>query len=146
MIKRIATLVTCLALTAAPVAASEGTAETRGQFPLVVMKRASETGPLLKAARDATGIHLRVEGRTGAQPKQDAGRQQRPWIQRHPVWAGALIGFGAGFGLTVIQPDNGIISKYAAGLVWGGVGAGVGALAGWGMSRDDDWDSSDNND
>lgn len=141
MIKHIAALVTCLAVTAGPVAASEGTAETRAQVPLVVMKRASERAPLLTAAREATGIHLRVEGRIGARPKQDAGRQQRPWIQRHPVWAGALIGFGAGFGLTVLQADNGIISKYAAGLVWGGVGAGFGALAGWGMSRDEDWDN-----
>jgi hypothetical protein len=54
-----------------------------------------------------------------------------------------MAGFGVGFLLPFTAGNHGIISPAAAGLVWGGLGAGLGALAGWGISREDDGSSTD---
>jgi hypothetical protein len=70
-------------------------------------------------------------------------------MERHPVWAGALVGFGAGVALTyAVAGDDDeeflkVISTGGAALVWGGVSAGVGALAGWGIGRNRDDDYAD---
>jgi hypothetical protein len=64
-------------------------------------------------------------------------------MERHPVWAGTLIGFGAGFALTYAlgateKKDPNAIFKgmdpFGPALVFGGIGA----LAGWGIGRDRD--------
>ena len=68
-------------------------------------------------------------------------------MERHPVWAGALVGFGAGVALTYAGDDDEeflkVISTGGAALVWGGVSAGVGALAGWGIGRNRDGEGAD---
>jgi hypothetical protein len=65
----------------------------------------------------------------------------RSWIERHPVWTGALVGFSAGFLLTYAVGDDDEhallrpVDPGGPALVWGGLGAGLGALAGWGIGR-----------
>ena len=62
-------------------------------------------------------------------------------MERHPVLAGALVGFGTGVVITyaITHDDDAellrVISPVAGTLFWGGVSAGVGALAGWGIGR-----------
>jgi hypothetical protein len=62
-------------------------------------------------------------------------------MERHPVLTGIVVGFGLGAGLTYAAArDDGKqsftpISTGSAALFWGSVGAGVGALAGWGFGR-----------
>ena len=51
------------------------------------------------------------------------------WAQRHPVATGALMGLGAGF-LLGAATTKGDIDPVFMGLVWGGAGAGAGALIG----------------
>jgi hypothetical protein len=65
-------------------------------------------------------------------------------MERHPVITGALAGFGAGVAITyAVAGDDkkeflSPISTGSAALFWGGVCAGVGALAGWGFGRNRD--------
>lgn len=67
-------------------------------------------------------------------------------MEKHPVWTGAMVGFSAGFLLTyaVAASDhhqNEVFTPVGPGgpaLVWGGVTAGIGALAGWGIGRNRD--------
>lgn len=101
-----------------------------------------EAGPLLKAS-----LNARVDtNRDEAAPQESpAARDQRSWIERHPVWTGAIGGYAAGFGLTYLTTDEGgIPGQGAAALFWGGVGAGIGALLGWAISRNQDDDYSAN--
>jgi hypothetical protein len=87
---------------------------------------------------------IRAARRVAAQTDQ---QRTGNWVERHPVWAGALIGFGAGFALTYAlgatehRDPNALFKGMDPGgpaLVFGGVGAGIGALAGWGIGRDRD--------
>lgn len=110
---------------------------------------AAEPGPLLKASlvKDPQKL-FRADVATSSRPLADDDAQDSGnWMERHPVWAGTLIGFGAGFLITYAvgaserqQPDQlfkGIPPSGPA-LVFGGVAAGVGALAGWGIGRSRD--------
>ena len=73
--------------------------------------------------------------KTAPAAKQD----DRSWVERHPVWTGAIAGFATGFSLTYLVTDEGgIPGPGGPALVWGGVGAGIGALAGWGVGRNRD--------
>ena len=59
-------------------------------------------------------------------------QQKRTWIGRHPVLFGTLVGFGGGF-LSGFLPADGVFHDFTAGfagIVWGGLGAGTGALVG----------------
>ena len=110
---------------------------------------ATDPGPLLKAslAKDPQK-HFRAEAVPSPRPfatdddTQDTGN----WMERHPVWTGAIIGFSAGFLLTyaVAASDDHNhqlftpVDPGGPALVWGGVAAGVGALAGWGIGRSRD--------
>ena len=60
------------------------------------------------------------------------------WVKRHPVWTGAIIGFTAGYLIGYLPGDDAVFYDFTAtfnGLVIGGLGAGVGALAGWVIGR-----------
>ena len=97
-------------------------------------------GPLLKAS-------FRPRFEVKPRPRQDAqdARDGRSWVERHPVWTGAIAGFGAVVGWTYLMTEpGGIPSRDGPALVWGGVGAGVGALIGWsiGRNRDDDYSAN----
>jgi hypothetical protein len=78
--------------------------------------------------RDPRFMGLRQQGSSG----------NRNWIQRHPVLFGTLVGFGTGFLIGYLPGDDAIFEDFTAefnGLVLGGIGAGAGALVGWGVSR-----------
>jgi hypothetical protein len=105
----------------------------------------SRPSPIREASLTTTPAKtLRLETGTTFRLVQDTYRDDRSWIERHPVWTGAIVGFGAGFGLTYLATHDDrdefikVMSPGAAGLFWGGVSAGVGALAGWGIGRNHD--------
>ena len=96
-----------------------------------------QDGPLLKASlKPNLPPPSHAEARQTSQP---AKHDDRPWVERHPVWTGAIAGFATGFALTFLVTDEGgIPGPGGPALVWGGVAAGVGALAGWGIGRNRD--------
>jgi hypothetical protein len=61
------------------------------------------------------------------------------WIGRYPVLCGTLAGFGTGFILGYKNgnpsarndPSSDYLTPEKKGLLWGGIGAGGGALLGW---------------
>jgi hypothetical protein len=133
MNSRIVAVIVCVAVGHASVASAAGP-----EAAVTVPARPVD-GPLLKASQDGSRLNLRDERGVTESRSQTSNRDDRPWVQRHPVWTGALIGFGAGFGLTFLASDNNsIVGPTGPALVWGGLGAGIGALAGWGISRNDD--------
>jgi len=104
----------------------------------------SNMGPLRRASCDKTTWTMRSDSR--AISHQDdaapAAADTRSWAARHPVWTGALVGFAAGFLITYAIPDShksnelfDMNYRADAALVFGGISAGVGALAGWGIGR-----------
>ena len=146
MTKRIVALSCCLSMVQGSVVAAEDILEKRpAQTVRAVMDVAPQAAPLRSGSlvKDAHAM-LRAETRRAVRPSQDCARDTRPWIERHPVWAGALIGFGTGVLLTYaasLDNDDELlknISPGGAALVWGGVSSGVGALAGWGIGRNRD--------
>jgi len=143
MIRRVAALTCCVALVA-PCAALAADDPLATQRPLTAptASPASPAGPILRASLNA-GTRLAAEAaanRHAAQRDPD----DRSWVERHPVWTGAMVGFGVGFGLTYLATHDDrdefikVMSTGAAGMFWGGVSAGVGALAGWGIGRNHD--------
>ena len=80
-----------------------------------------------------------VSAATRAFPQQQNQPKKRSWIGRHPVLLGTAAGFGAGFayGYKTGDPaarncpgcDN--LTPEAKGALFGGIGAGVGAVAGF---------------
>lgn len=73
-----------------------------------------------------------------AAQKDQQDQQKQGWIGRHPVLFGALAGFGAGFALGYPtgnsaargDPSSDYLTPEEKGLLFGGIGAGVGALIG----------------
>jgi hypothetical protein len=108
----------------------------------------SNVGPLRRASLEKPTLTPRSDSRAikradRDQAVPDPAPDTRSWSERHPVWTGALVGFSAGFLLTyaVAASDdhhNQLLTPVDPGgpaLVWGGLGAGIGALAGWGIGR-----------
>jgi hypothetical protein len=53
--------------------------------------------------------------------------QRRRWVQRHPIWTAALVGFGSGFLIGYLPGDDAVFDDFTAGFngtVVGGIGAG----------------------
>jgi hypothetical protein len=83
-----------------------------------------------------------------ARTMQGSVAQQRTWPARHPVLLGTLVGFGVGFAIGAATcryptaegsscsdwtyPGN---ARMLGGFTIGGFGAGIGAVAGWLVSR-----------
>ena len=137
MRSRIVAMVVCIALGHASVSVAEGPAKAVVSRSTGAREQLSE-GPLLKASRETSRLNLNDERVAAERRAQTTDRDDRPWMQRHPVWTGALIGFAAVYGLTMLTGEDGIVGRHGPALLFGGIGAGVGALAGWGMSRSDD--------
>jgi hypothetical protein len=108
----------------------------------------SQMGPLRRASLAKGGWAIPSEAASNRGQEQDSAAaapasDTRSWVQRHPVWAGAMVGFSTGFLLTyaVAASDDHhdeLLHPVGPGgpaLVWGGMGAGIGALAGWGIGR-----------
>jgi hypothetical protein len=146
MTKRIAVLSCCLALVQGSVAAQDIPQARHALLTAAAVAAAPQAGPLRKASLNIDSHRiLRAETRRAVRSIQDGCRESGPWMERHPVWAGALVGFGAGFLLTYAvthDSDEGefikIMSPAAGATFWGSVSAGVGALAGWGIGRNRD--------
>jgi hypothetical protein len=110
---------------------------------------AADAGPLLKASL-AKNPQQRFRTDTAASSRSvasdDDNQVTGTWMERHPVWTGAIVGFSAGFLLTYAvaaseDHSHQLLTPVDPGgpaLVWGGVAAGVGALAGWGIGRSRD--------
>jgi hypothetical protein len=145
MTKRIAALTCCLSLLQVCVVTAEET------HPALITSaaagRAPQAGPIRTALLSVTTqTMVRAETRAAARPVRDSGRPRGNWMERHPVWAGALVGFGTGVVLTyaMTRSDHDefitVMSPGAGAVIWGSVSAGVGALAGWGIGRNRDDD------
>jgi hypothetical protein len=142
MIRRIAAFTCCVALVVPHTAlAADDPLETPRPLTAPATSTTSQDGPIRRASINA-GTRLAVEAARTRHAQGD--RDDRPWVERHPVWTGAMVGFGVGFGMTYLATHDDrdefiqIMSPGAAGLFWGGVCAGVGALAGWAIGRSDD--------
>ncbi|MBK5298168.1 MAG: hypothetical protein JJE40_13505 [Vicinamibacteria bacterium] len=143
MTKRIAVLWCCLSLAQGSVVAAEDLIERR-PVPLTtaVGGTARQMGPRRPTSLvNAAHALLREEATRAIPPLQDC-EDRGTWMERHPVWAGAMVGFGTGVLLTyAVTHDNNegellkVMSPGAGALIWGSVSAGVGALAGWGIGR-----------
>jgi hypothetical protein len=143
--KQIATFC-CLMMIQSSVLIAGETGKTAPQPSAAVT--GSNMGPLRRASLDKTAWAIPSKPASNRRHDQDPAAaapapDTRSWVERHPVWTGAMIGFSAGFLLTyaVAASDdhhNELFHPVGPGgpaLVWGGVGAGIGALAGWGIGR-----------
>ncbi len=141
MRKKIAVLC-CLALAPAPLAAA-GDAKTPTTSVTRAFALGGSNGPLRAASLSRRTFDTNLTEHRSAR-QQDASRDKGSWMARHPVWTGAMIGFGAGVLITYASASHDddefltVISPGAAATFWGGVTAGVGALAGWGIGRNRD--------
>jgi hypothetical protein len=81
--------------------------------------------------REAASRELRLAVQSSASAQQQP--EQRSWPGRHPVLFGALVGLGVGLGVeaAVIPGASGGEPHSVYLPMFGGVGAGTGALAGW---------------
>ena len=149
MRRRVAAMSCCLSLVHVSVLAADDAAASRPAPLTVAIVNATPTiGPVRNASLNSSAVMTYIgETKSPARPRQDSDDDRRPWVERHPVWTGAILGFAAGFALTYLATHDSndgrmfkVMSPGAAGVIWGGVSAGVGALAGWGISRSGDDD------
>jgi hypothetical protein len=147
MKERIAALC-CLMLVQSSVVTAGEVTTTTSPSNAPAVQAATQGGPLLHASLSKETakrflLQTRWDGRQ--QPAPD-DQDTRPWMERHPVWTGAMVGFAAGALLiyAVGASENhrdAVFTPVGPGgpaLVFGGVGAGIGALAGWGIGRSHD--------
>jgi hypothetical protein len=146
MTRRIAALSCCLLLLHSSVAAAADEGSTTYPSPLTLsaVNAAPPTGPIRAASMNKESLKVLDAGARTNQSGQNPDVDDRSWVERHPVWTGAILGFSTVFALTYMttrDDDDEFIKVMSAGagaLFWGGVGAGVGALAGWGIGRSRD--------
>jgi len=145
MKQRIATLCCLMVIQSSIVSAGEA-GNTAPQQPVSVTQRESKMGPLRRASLSRTTWTLRSETASRGHQDQDAApaADTRSWVERHPVWTGAMVGFAAGVTITYMATEGGhkpdqLLDlsglRDGAAIVFGGVTAGIGALAGWGIGR-----------
>ena len=147
MRRRIAALSCCLSLVHVSVAAAEDTpAAAATSVTVAIVGGAPQSGPIRAASLNGNTLHTYLGETTSAgRSIQDSMVEKDSWVERHPVWTGAVAGFSAGFALTYLathESDKGelltVMSPGAGALFWGGVCAGVGALTGWAVGRNRD--------
>jgi len=71
-------------------------------------------------------------------PSKESQSGSRSWIGRHPVLFGTIVGLGVGFAVGYATGDPNArdcpgcdnLTPEAKGVLWGGIGAGAGALSG----------------
>jgi hypothetical protein len=127
MTSRSVALFCCLSLVTGSVVSAQGQ-PARAQAP--------------KTLRDALTDTTRIARYATSAPARQTSAQQSNWAERHPVWTGAIVGFSVGVGLTYLAgqgDDRDQLFKGTApssvALFYGGIGAGIGALAGWGIGK-----------
>jgi hypothetical protein len=147
MTTRVAALC-CLSLMHGSVVAAEELVKDRPAAIVAAIGPDASGGPFRSASLSkAIETMLRADAPSAVGRSRSVGHGRGTWMERHPVWAGALVGFSLGVALTyVVTYDSNddelftVMSPAAGALIWGSVSAGVGALAGWGIGRnlDDD--------
>lgn len=152
MTRRIAAVVCCLSVVQpAALAADEIVPGRPAPLTLSRLDATAQPGPIRKASMNGDTMKKLSTGTGWPGRRLQDSYDDRSWVERHPVWTGAMVGFSAGFLITYAATHDDrdefiqIMSPGAAGIFWGGVCAGVGALAGWAMgrSRDDAPQSGD---
>lgn len=148
MRRRIAAVTCCLSLVHVSIAAADDTTSSRsGPLTLAVVNAAPQSGPIRNSSSTSEIVTRYLGEPSAAASLQERDAEAGSWLERHPVWTGAIVGFSAGFLLTYAathDSDKGellkVMSPGAGAMFWGGVTAGVGALAGWaiGRNRDDE--------
>jgi hypothetical protein len=87
--------------------------------------------PIQTSARiEVARLVAAVEAAAPVAGLRQASPQRRNWVQRHPVWTAAMVGFGSGFLIGYLPGDDAVFDDYVAwfnGTVVGGIGAGAGA-------------------
>lgn len=89
-------------------------------------KLISDSSEIDRIAREVvqdSQMHLSDDHKT-------ANDEGESWRQRHPIGFGSLVGFGVGFGYCVLLATGGDLNFPYAVLIFGGMGAGIGALIG----------------
>ena len=146
MTRRIAVLSCCLSLVQGSVVAAEDLSQG---WPAPLTKAAVDPVQQLGPRRPTTLVNsaraLVREEATRVTTLLQNCEGRGTWMERHPVWAGAMVGFGAGVLMTYAITHNSnegellkVMSPGAGAMIWGSVSAGVGALAGWGIGRNRD--------
>jgi hypothetical protein len=147
MTKRIVALSCCLALVQGSVVAAQDSPASRpASLTLAAVDAVPQPGPIHRASLGKNSdTLLNVEARWASRPVQDESGSNESWVERHPVWTGAILGFAAGFVLTYAAThDNNenelfkVMDPAGGAFIWGSVCAGIGALAGWGIGRNRD--------
>ena len=89
----------------------------------------------LATVREAIRIASRDALRQTA--AQQSPRETKPWMERHPVWFGLMVGasVGAAWGAASCSDGCFPIGAGGAAMVGSWWGAGAGALIGWGVGR-----------
>lgn len=138
----VALLSCCLLLGHGSVAAAQDLLEKPAPPAIAAAETAPRVGPLGRTSLVGYAHEMLRVDRARDVQLQDCARDNGTWMERHPVWAGALVGFGTGALLTyAVTHDNNegelfkVMSPGAGAVIWGSVSAGVGALAGWGIGR-----------
>jgi hypothetical protein len=67
--------------------------------PSSVADTIAKRSPLRDASLNADAGKMRRGTAAERARAQVAYVDDRPWVERHPAWTGAIVGFGAGFGL-----------------------------------------------
>jgi hypothetical protein len=137
MARRIAAIVCTLSVVHGSVCSAQVIGEYQKRVPVPTVVDQYD-GPLRRASLSRSTVPTTATAR--AQSDDDGSRGS--WMERHPALTGALLGFGIGFGLTYAvaagaDKDEFLTPVDAGGpaLVYGGIAAGFGALAGWGIGR-----------
>jgi hypothetical protein len=142
MFKRIAAIWCCLSLVPASVLVAD---DSKANGP-VASAATSHDGPIRRASlsKDPQTL-LNDDVRWSVRPIQDQDPDDRSWVERHPVWTGAMLGFGVGVGFVYLTAHRDENPEFinpdftgAGALLWGSVAAGIGALVGWGIGRNSD--------
>jgi hypothetical protein len=148
MKKQIATFC-CLMVIQSSVLIAGEPGSTAAPSSLSTTHSESGVGPLRRASLSKTAW-TRVSTQTAWNRRQDqapaADPDTRSWVERHPVWTGAMVGFAVGSVITYAatgSSSNDELFDFSglrtgAVLLFGGVSAGIGALAGWGIGRSQD--------
>jgi hypothetical protein len=138
MPRRIAALVCTLSVVQASVCSAQGIGESAKRVPVPTVVD-NYDGPFRRASLSRSTVPSTAPN---ARAQSDDDGSRGSWMERHPVLTGALLGFGVGFGLTYAvaagDDKDEFLTPVGAGgpaLVYGGIAAGFGALAGWGIGR-----------
>ena len=99
---------------------------------------ATEPGGIAPASMDKA---IRIHSSNAAVRQTDAqqsAEEDKPWIERHPVWFGLIAGAGAGAAWGAFTCRDGCFlvgGPGGAAIIGSWFGAGPGALIGWAAGR-----------